>query len=40
MNLATTKLTYHDYVLLPDDGKQYEVLYDDLFVTPAPVTRH
>jgi Uma2 family endonuclease len=40
MNLATTKLTYHDYLLLPDDGKRYEVIDGDLFVTPSPVTRH
>jgi len=40
MNLATTKLTYHDYLLLPDDGKRYEIIDGDLFVTPSPVTRH
>ncbi|MEQ1681229.1 MAG: Uma2 family endonuclease [Nitrospira sp.] len=40
MNLATTRLTYHDYMLLPNDGKQYEILEGDLFVTPSPVTRH
>ncbi len=40
MNLATTKLTYHDYLLLPDDGKRYEILDGDLLVTPSPVTRH
>jgi Uma2 family endonuclease len=40
MNLATTKLTYHDYLLLPDDGKRYEILDGDLLMTPSPVTRH
>jgi len=40
MNLATTKLTYHDYLLLPDDGKRYEILDGELFVTPSPVPRH
>lgn len=40
MNLATTKLTYQDYLLLPDDGNRYEVIDGDLFVTPSPVTRH
>lgn len=40
MNLTTTKLTYHDFLLLPDDGKRYEVIDGDLFVTPSPVTRH
>jgi Uma2 family endonuclease len=40
MNLTTTKLTYHDYMLLPDDGKRYEIIEGDLCLTPAPVTRH
>ncbi|MCP9462936.1 MAG: Uma2 family endonuclease [Nitrospira sp.] len=40
MNPTTTKLTYHDYLLLPDDGKRYEIIDGDLFMTPAPVTRH
>jgi len=40
MSLATTKLTYHDFLLLPDDGKRYEILDGDLFVTLSPVTRH
>lgn len=40
MNLSTTKLTYHDYLLLPDDGKRYEIIDGDLFVTPSPTTRH
>ncbi|MGH7898131.1 MAG: Uma2 family endonuclease [Candidatus Binatia bacterium] len=33
-------LTYEDYLELPDDGKQYEILDGELFVTPAPVPRH
>ena len=40
MNLTTTTLTYHDYMLLPDDGKRYEIIEGDLHVTPAPTTRH
>ena len=40
MNQAVTKLTYHDFLLLPDDGKRYEILDGDLCVTPSPVTRH
>lgn len=40
MNLTTTQLTYHDYMLLPDDGKRYEIIEGDLCMTPAPVTRH
>lgn len=45
-NLPTTlppgriRLTYDDYALLPDDGKRYEIIDGDLFVTPAPLTRH
>jgi Uma2 family endonuclease len=40
MNSPATKLTYHDYQFLPDDGKRYEVIDGDLYMTPAPVTRH
>ena len=40
MNLTTTQLTYHDYLLLPDDGKRYEIIEGDLCTTPAPATRH
>lgn len=35
-----TKLTYDDYVKLPDDGKRYEIIDGELFVNPAPVPRH
>jgi Uma2 family endonuclease len=34
------KLTYEDYVSLPDDGLRYELLDGDLVVTPCPLTRH
>jgi Uma2 family endonuclease len=34
------KLTYRDYALLPDDGKRYEILDGDLYVTPSPSARH
>ena len=33
-------LTYEDYVLLPSDGKRYEILEGELTVTPAPSTKH
>lgn len=36
----TTKLTYQDYILLPEDGKRYEIVDGDLYMTPAPLTRH
>jgi Uma2 family endonuclease len=37
---AGIKLTYDDYVALPDDGKRYEILDGDLAVTPSPLVRH
>ena len=40
MITSATKLSYHDYLLLPDDGKRYEILNGDLYMTPSPVTRH
>ena len=40
VNLVRTKLTYEDYVMLPDDGKRYEILDGELAVTPSPLIRH
>ena len=40
MPAPTTKLTYQDYCLLPEDGKRYEIVDGDLYMTPAPLTRH
>jgi Uma2 family endonuclease len=37
---TSTKLTYDDYVKLPDDGKRYEIIDGELFVNPAPVPTH
>lgn len=37
---ATTKLTYEDYLELPDDGNRYEIIDGELFVNPAPVPLH
>jgi Uma2 family endonuclease len=34
------KLDYDDYVRLPDDGKRYEILDGELYVTPAPSPLH
>ncbi|HSB36397.1 MAG TPA: Uma2 family endonuclease [Thermoanaerobaculia bacterium] len=36
---AALKLTYEDYVLLPED-RRYEVIDGELFVTPAPTLFH
>jgi Uma2 family endonuclease len=37
---ARLKLTYQDYLLLPDDGKRYEILDGDLYMTPSPSVQH
>lgn len=37
---VNTRLTYEDYCLLPNDGKRYEVIEGELFVTPPPIPRH
>src|SRR5215212_7894406 len=38
---SSRKLTYDDYLLLPeDDGLQYEIIDGELFVNAAPVPRH
>lgn len=34
------KLTYEDYVLLPEDGRRHEFIDGEHFMTPAPSTRH
>lgn len=37
---VANQLTYEDYLALPDDGKRYQILEGELFVSPAPSTRH
>ncbi len=34
------KLDYSDYVATPDDGKRYEIVDGDLYVTPSPTPTH
>ena len=34
------RLTYEDYCLLPNNGKRYEIIDGELFVTPSPLRRH
>ena len=34
------KWTYDDYARLPDDGRRYEVIRGNLYVTPAPIYDH
>lgn len=33
-------LTYADYCALPDDGRRYEILDGELFVSPSPIRIH
>jgi Uma2 family endonuclease len=41
MALQTTKrLTYDDFLKLPDDGKRYEIIDGELYVNASPVPRH
>lgn len=37
---STTKLTYADYVRLPDDGLRHEIIDGEHYVTPSPSVRH
>lgn len=37
---SATRWTYEDYAALPDDGKRYEILDGELFVTPSPLAWH
>ena len=34
------KLDYSDYARIPPDGKRYELMEGDVYVTPAPSPRH
>jgi Uma2 family endonuclease len=34
------KLTYRDYVLIPEDGKRHEIIDGEHYVTPAPFVPH
>ena len=37
---SQTKLTYEDYVLLPEDGKIHEIIGGEHYMTPVPETYH
>lgn len=37
---SSTKLTYADYELLPNDGLRHEIIDGEHYVTASPVTRH
>ena len=34
------RYTYQDFLELPDDGKRYEIIDGELYVSPAPTTKH
>lgn len=34
------KLTYEDYLALPQDGKRHEIIDGEHYVTPSPTSRH
>ena len=38
--LSSTKFTYEDYLLFPDDGKRHELIDGGHYVTPSPITKH
>ena len=37
---TSTRITYEDFLELPDDGKQYELIEGELVLNPTPITRH
>lgn len=38
--MSRVALTYKDYAALPDDGRSYQILDGELYVTPAPNRQH
>jgi Uma2 family endonuclease len=38
--MSTMRITWADAQLMPEDGKRYEAIDGELYVTAAPVTRH
>ncbi len=38
--LIGTRLNYEDFCLLPNNGRRYEIIDGELFVTPSPLWRH
>ena len=34
------RATYQDYCRFPDDGKRYQILDGEIYMTPSPSTRH
>lgn len=38
--MATARITWQDTLLMPEDGKRYEAIDGELYVTAAPMRRH
>lgn len=38
--MSSTRITWQETLLLPEDGKRYEAIDGELYVTPAPSLRH
>ncbi len=38
--IVAPKLTYQDLLEMPNDGKRYELVDGEVYMTPAPSTRH
>jgi len=37
---TATRMTYEEFMSLPDDGKRYELIEGELVLNPSPVTQH
>lgn len=40
MDTTTIRYTYEDYLALSDNGRRYEIIDGDLFMTPSPAVYH
>ena len=40
MSIATTRMTYDELLQMPDDGKRYEIIAGELYVSPSPGWHH
>lgn len=40
MSMTTRALTYDELLHMPDDGKRYEIIDGELYVSPSPIPKH
>src|SRR3990172_13070772 len=40
MGTHAVKLTYQDYLLLPEDNNRHEIIDGEHYMTPSPIPRH